>query len=38
MELCSNNLKNIIEEKPKCFERQSSEAINSTVLLFVSTL
>ena len=29
MELCSDNLKNIIEEKPKCFERQSSEAMNS---------
>ena len=29
MELCFDNLKNIIEEKPKCFERQSSEAMNS---------
>src|ERR1700721_2086714 len=29
MELCSHNLKKVIEEKPKCFERQSSEAMNS---------
>ena len=29
MELCFDNLKNIIEEKSKCFERQSSEAMNS---------
>ena len=29
IELCSDNLKNIIEEKSKCFERQSSEAMNS---------
>ena len=29
MELCSHNLKNIIEEKPKCFQRQSSKAMNS---------
>ena len=35
MELCSDNLKNIIEEKPKCFERQSSEAMNS-IEFFIS--
>ena len=29
MELCSHNLKKVIEEKPKVFERQSSEAMNS---------
>ena len=29
MELCSDNLKKVIEEKPKCFQRQSSEAMNS---------
>ena len=29
MELCSHNLKKVIEEKPKCFQRQSSEAMNS---------
>jgi len=29
MELCSHNLQKVIEEKPKCFERQSSEAMNS---------
>ena len=29
MELCSHNLNKVIEEKPKCFERQSSEAMNS---------
>ena len=29
MELCSDNLKNIIEEKPKYFQRQSTEAMNS---------
>ena len=29
MELCSDNLKNIIEEKSKVFKRQSSEAMNS---------
>ena len=29
MELCSDNLKNIIEEKPKVFKRESSEAMNS---------
>src|SRR6202012_4833841 len=29
MELCSHNLKKVIEEKPKCFERQSSKAMNS---------
>ena len=29
MELCSNNLKNIIEEKSKCFERQTSEVMKS---------
>ena len=29
MELCSHNLKKVIEEKPKCFKRQSSEAMNS---------
>ena len=29
MEFCSHNLKTIIEEKPKCFERHSKEAINS---------
>ena len=29
MELCSDNLKNIIAKKSECFERQSSEAMNS---------
>ena len=29
MELCSHNLKKVIEEKSKCFQRQSSEAMNS---------
>ena len=29
MEFCSDNLNNIIEEKPKCFDRQSSETMNS---------
>ena len=29
MELCSHNLKKVIEEKPKVFERLSSEAMNS---------
>src|ERR1700761_8204069 len=29
LELCSDNLKKVIEEKQKCFERQSSEAMNS---------
>ena len=29
MELCSDNLNNIIEEKSKYFQRQSSEAMNS---------
>ena len=28
MELCSDNLKNIIEQKFKCFERQSSETMD----------
>ena len=30
MELCSDNLKNIIEGMPKLFKRQSSEAMKST--------
>ena len=29
MELCSDNLKNIIEEKQKCFEKHSKKAMNS---------
>ena len=35
MELFSDNLKNIIEEMPKCFKRQSSEALNS-IEFFIS--
>ena len=29
MELCSDNLKNIIEQKRECFQRQDFEAMNS---------
>ena len=29
MELCSDNLQNIIKEKPRVFKRQSSDAMNS---------
>ena len=32
MELCSDNLKNIIKQKAECFQRQSTEAMNSIAI------